>query len=95
MSSVQNKKRRPGKPWWSETLSELWNNVCRTEREWLKCVDKGMKKNLKSIYCSVRKCFDREVQRAKRIHWFKKQSDILDDVTDKNQNQFWKNIGKI
>ena len=55
MSGLQNKKRRPGKPWWSETLSELWNNVCLTEKEWLKCIDKGMKKNLKIIYCSARK----------------------------------------
>ena len=47
-----------------------------------------MKKNLRIVYCSARKCFDREVQRAKRIYWFKLQADILENVNDKNQNQF-------
>ena len=88
MSGLRNKKRRPGKPWWSETLSDLWNSVCLTEKDWLKCIDKGMKKNLKTVYCSAKKCFDREVQRAKRFYWFKLQTYILDNVNDKNQNQF-------
>ena len=95
MSGLHNKKRRPGKPWWSETLSDLWNNVCFTEKDWLKCIDKGMKKNLKTMYCTARRSFDREVQRAKRVYWFKMQTDILDSVNDKNQNQFWKTIGNI
>ena len=95
MAGVNNKKRRHGKPWWSKDLSEMWNNVCITEKEWLKCTDKGMKKNLKIIYCSARRLFDKEVQRSKRTYWFKIQTDILDNVNDKNQNQFWKNIGHI
>ena len=47
------------------------------------------------MYCTARITFDREVQRAKRVYWFKMQSDILDSVNDKNQDQFWKNIGNI
>ena len=95
MSGLQNKKRRPGKPWWDETLSDLWNNVCLTEKNWLKCIDKGMKKNLKHVYCTARRIFDRETQRAKRVYWFKMQTDILDSVNNKNQDQFWKSIGNI
>ena len=49
-----------------------------------------MKKNLKDIYCSTRRLFDREVQRSKRTYWFKLQTDILDNIYDKNQNHFWK-----
>ena len=70
ISGVKNKKRRPGKPWWSQNLTDLWNNVCKTEKEWLKCIDKSMKKSFKIVYCSVRRSFDREVQKSKRIYWF-------------------------
>ena len=69
-SNRSNKRRRTGKPWWSETLSEKWNNICKAEKEWLSCQVVTRKARLKSVYVRVRKDFDRSVQRAKRIHWF-------------------------
>ena len=87
--SVNNKRRRIGKPWWSDTLTSLWNKVCESERLWLKCNDRYLKVSLKSTYCNNRKIFDKEVQKSKRSYWYKVQSDILDDVHN-NQNEFWK-----
>ena len=88
--SVNNKRRRIGKPWRSDTLTCLWNKVCESERLWLKCNDICFKVSLKSTYCNNRKMFDKEVQKSKRSYWYKVQSDILD-----NQNEFWKSFGKI
>jgi hypothetical protein len=36
-SDLSNKKKRPGKPWWNDTLSKMWNEVCTAEKAWLKC----------------------------------------------------------
>ena len=54
----------------------------------------GVKKSLKSVYVRVRKDFDRSVQRAKRIHWFNIQADLINAV-DNNDHKFWKTIGKV
>ncbi len=89
-----NKHRRTGKPWWSEDLTLAWNNVCIKEKLWLRCNYSNGKKALKSMYVSERKHFDRLVQRAKRMYWFKCQVDLLETV-DNNPNEFWKSIGKV
>ena len=91
---VSNKKRRPGKPWWSNALTDLWNSVCKSEKEWLNCKIMTLKNKLKFDYCQARKLFDREVQHSKRQHWHKLQDNILDEV-NYNPNEFWKSIGKI
>ncbi|XP_053403285.1 uncharacterized protein LOC128558364 [Mercenaria mercenaria] len=88
------KKRRPGKPWWSNTLTELWNDMCGKERRWLNCTNRNEKLHLKSIYVSSRRVFDREVQRAKRLYWFSLQNGLLNDC-NVDCNSFWKSIGKI
>ncbi len=46
------------------------------------------------MYITSRKAFDRDVQRAKRFHWFSLQDDILEKCNVDN-NSFWKSIGKI
>ncbi|CAG2223805.1 unnamed protein product [Mytilus edulis] len=92
-SAISNKRRRSKKPWWSETLTELWNNLCCAEKEMLK--SRGhRKKELRRIFVQRRKCFDKEVQKCKRIYW-KKQQDNIENLLTSNSQQFWKEIGKI
>ena len=91
---VNNKKRRFGKPWWNNQLTELWNNVCETERRWLKCNVKAEKSRFKSEYVHARKLFDREVQRAKRLYWYSCQKQLIEECNEGN-DEFWKSIGRI
>ena len=89
-----NKRRRVGKPWWSDKLSDLWNDMCSHETRWLKCTTPSQKViNFKSAFITARRIFDREVQRAKRFYWYTLQNDMLKEE-NKNQTEFWKNIGK-
>ena len=91
---VNNKKRRFGKAWWNDQLTELWNNVCETERRWLKCNVKAEKSRFKSEYVHARKLFDREVQRAKRLYWYSCQKQLIEECNEGNDD-FWKSIGRI
>ena len=91
---INNKKRRSKKPWWNDALTLLWNSVCIHEKEWVNCKILSMKHKLKFDYCVVRKSFDREVQRSKRLYWYKLQEDLLDDVKN-DPHTFWKSIGKV
>ena len=93
-NGVYSKKHRPGKPWWSEKLSQLWVSVCKAEKLWLRCKCKNDKVRYKASYVGIRKQFDREIQRAKRLHWYSMQKNLLDEC-NVDQSQFWKSIGKI
>ncbi|CAG2197390.1 unnamed protein product [Mytilus edulis] len=88
-----NKKYRNKKPWWNESLSKLWYEMCNAEKAWNKC--KNMHQNqLKAIYVQKRKHFDSEVQKSKRKYWYDMQEQLLSE-SSKNQHMFWKKIGKI
>jgi hypothetical protein len=88
-----NKKHRPGKPWWSDKLTDLWNNVCIAEKTWLSCTDVSEKRSFKTVYINKRKIFDR-VQRAKRLHWYSLQTQLVDECNI-DPVQFWKSFGEI
>lgn len=91
--SVNNTKRKTKKPWWSDNLSELWNDQCKAEKNMLKG-QKSDCKRLRHYYVTKRKLFNRAVQRAKRQYLRQKQAEI-DETESKNQSMFWKEIGKI
>ena len=92
LTGVSNKRRKIGKPWWSDRLTNLWNDVCIAERSWLRCDEKHCKSVRKSNYISKRKLFDSEVQRAKRKHWFSMQTDLVNEC-NLHDVTFWKTIG--
>ena len=52
------------------------------------------KARFKVKYVSVRKEFDRKVQRAKRLHWYRFQHDLMQEYSD-NSTEFWRTIGKV
>ena len=88
-----NKKRKVSKPWWSEQLTELWNNVCKSEKNMLK--SKNPERNrLRAIFVGARKVFNQECQRAKRRHQKNAQMEIP-NLDTSNSKDFWKRIGKI
>ena len=32
-TGVNNKRRRRGKPWWTDELSDMWNSLCDSEKQ--------------------------------------------------------------
>jgi hypothetical protein len=71
----------------------MWNDMCIAERQW--CKEAGpRKREFKAEYVRKRKCFDREVKRAKRRH-IKRTIAELEDMCDSRSKDFWKRIGKI
>ncbi|XP_060597913.1 uncharacterized protein LOC132751716 [Ruditapes philippinarum] len=89
-----SKKRRPGKPWWTDNLSDLWCKLSIAEKQWLQCYNRADRVSFKAKYVSIRKQFDAEVQRAKRRHWYNLQKDILNEC-NVDRSSFWKSVGRI
>ena len=75
-SGYNTKRHKPGKPWWNNNLSDLWSCLSQAERSWLKGTGLSEKARHKSEYVSLRKSFDREVQRCETHHWYSLQSEL-------------------
>ena len=91
-TGVSNKKRRIKKPWWTDNLTSIWNELCLREKTMLKC--RNDKRKIRAEFLTQRKLFNAEVQRAKRAHWKMKQVEI-EELESTNPKRFWKEIGKI
>ena len=53
---VSNKRRKVYKPWWNNKLSVFWNEMCASEREWLResnTIIKARKSKLLSVNGSL------------------------------------------
>ncbi|CAG2231612.1 unnamed protein product [Mytilus edulis] len=91
---LNNKKRRMKKPWWSDHLTILWNDVCAIEKEMLKSKSDTRKRQCRQEFICKRKLFDRETQRSKRRYW-RDQLNEIDNLESTNQTEFWKKIGRV
>jgi len=91
---LSNKRRRVGKPWWSDELSLMWNAVCESENAWLRSKSPNEKSTLKTSYIQCRKQFDKSVQRAKRAHWAQLQDELVSSLNN-DTRLFWRDIGKL
>ena len=68
--------------------------MCDYEKQWRKCKALAEKSRFKCLFLDKRKHFDIQVRRAKRLYWYKVQSDLLDNANT-NQSEFWKSICKV
>ena len=85
--------RHNKKPWWSEILDTLWDEVSRREREWSAATGRN-KHDAKAKLKQSQKQFDREVQRSKRNYWHDEQERLL-HLPNNDPNSFWKYIGQL
>ena len=57
IGSTNNEKRRTKKPWWNEELSQLWNDLCTSEKLWLKCKNRSEKASKRKLYIEKKETF--------------------------------------
>ena len=87
------KKHRQHKVWWHDGLSVLWAQLCQAEKQWLSAG--GNQKRLRQAEMkTIQRQFQREVQRAKRQHWYRQQEEML-TLCENNPQTFWKKMGHI
>ncbi|CAG2186873.1 unnamed protein product [Mytilus edulis] len=94
MNSVNNKKRRFKKRWWTDELTVKWNQVCLAEKQYLHCTKVNSNTYLRQIYVSKRKEFDKLAQQSKRQYWHICQEELV-NLNKNDPRQFWRKIGNI
>ena len=75
-------------------MFELWSRLSQAELNWLRGCGQGEKSRRKAEYISLRKDFDRKVQRSKRLYWFSLPAQLENECNIEQYN-FWKSIGRI
>jgi hypothetical protein len=93
LNGASNRKRRRKKPWWTDELTVLWNELCVSERKWTKATSQ-VRKRLKTDFIQTRKVFDQNVQKRKRQYWRKQQEELI-TIQQQDTREFWKRIGRI
>ncbi|CAG2189383.1 unnamed protein product [Mytilus edulis] len=94
MNSVNNKRRRFKKRWWTDELTVKWNQVCLAEKQYLHCTKVNSNTHLRQIYVSKRKEFDKLAQQSKRQYWYSCQEKLV-NLNKNDPRQFWRKIGNI
>ncbi len=92
-TGLNNKRRRVKKPWWSDNLSKLWNELCVAEKCWHMSPLSKMTR-LKALMREAQRLFNKNVQSAKRTYWRENQEYLL-NLNATNPQEFWKCIGQI
>lgn len=93
-AGAKKRKRHFAKPWWSEELKKLWDNVREAENKFLKCSDNRNKRSLRADYVSARKKFDKHLRQNERQYYAKQREDLCNFQTQ-NPKEFWSRIKKL
>ena len=93
-AGAKKRKRHFAKPWWSEELNKLWDNVREAENKFLRCSDNRNKRSLRADYVSARKKFDKKLRQNERQYYAKQREDLCNFHTQ-NPKEFWSRIKKL
>jgi hypothetical protein len=85
--------KKHNKPWWTYQLSALWKSVHESEKMFVEAIN-TQRAHAKERFKQCQKTFNREVQRAKRDHWYQQQKELI-DLCSESQSGFWRKIGKV
>ncbi len=95
INGVSRPKKGLYKPYWCEELQSQWNKVENSEKESKNSKSGTVKqKHLKSVYCGVRKTFDKLNRKYKRTYQIEQQEMFSQDFQHDSRT-FWKKFGRI
>ena len=95
-STKVKKKLKNSKPYWNSNLTELWKNMNKTEKIFLKY--KGNCRRNKGLILNnfklAQRTFDKELRRASRRYNMNVVNEI-DELSAKNHKGFWAQLKKL
>ena len=89
------KRYKTSKPYWNETLSDLWNEMRIAEQNFLKC--KGSRKereHKRTIFKNARNVFDKYLRQTERAYRLSVAEDI-ESLSTQKPNDLWDKINSL
>ena len=95
VNSGSAKRYRKKKPYWNDSLTDLWNYMRIKENTFLKCTDnKRVKMVLQKEYVLARNHFDKLLRQTERAYR-RLQAVEIETMSTNNPTEFWNKIGKL
>ena len=90
------KRYRNAKPYWDDDLSNLWKDMARKEKEFVKYkgLNRGRKTQLLNRFKESQRLFDKELGNKSR-EYRRKVVDSIDSLSVDNPKEFWAQIQKL
>ena len=91
-----NSHKSRAKPYWTSELQDLWDDVCKNERLWLKNKRGVNSSALKEDFRVSRKKIDKIIRECKRKYLLDQQKQLQEDFENyDNPRNFWSKIGRL
>ena len=93
----KNKKRYRHSPkeWWNDDLENLWNELCVSEKDYLKYQGpKRVKIEKRSVYLMKQRDFDKAVKKTKRKYTTQKHTEI-EELQTSDPRKFWDHLNNL
>ena len=88
-------RRRNHKPYWSEELTEFWNDMRETERDYLTCHTSREQINvLRRAFIYAQKTFDKKLKQAERAY-NRLEIHSIDTLNKSNPKAFWNYVNSL
>ena len=88
-------RRRNHKPYWSEELTEFWNDMRETERDYLTCHTSREQINvLRRAFIYPQKTFDKKLKQAERAY-NRLEIHSIDTLNKSNPKAFWNYVNSL
>ena len=93
LGTSHNSLKSRAKPYWTSELQDLWDDVCKNERLWLKN-KRGV--SLRKIFVYPVKKFDKLNRQCKRKYLLDQQKQLQEEFENyDNPRNFWSKIGRL
>ncbi|VDI48001.1 Hypothetical predicted protein, partial [Mytilus galloprovincialis] len=94
-SNKSNRRHKHTKPYWNDTLKDLWNAMRMREKDFLACTGNRHRKTaIRQEYIQARDIFDKTLRKTEREYRRLKAVDI-ETMSTKNPSEFWEKIKKL
>ena len=82
------------KPYWNDTLTNLWKEMVKAEKLYHRWKSKNEKHILKTNFDIARKNFDKKLRNCERTY-NRQLADQIEELNTENPREFWDHINKL
>lgn len=95
-TKVSKKKLKFNKPYWNETLSNLWRDMHLSEKNYLNACKKRLRytNEFRNTFIHKRDLFDKALRKYER-QYKRAKIENIDNINSTNPREFWKQIKQL
>ena len=93
-SRSTRRRYKCSKPYWNDGLSNLWSEMRKKERLFLKCHDRNRRCALRHEFRNTQSVFDKQLRQTERAYR-RTMADDIETMSTSTPNDFWKKVQNL